>query len=120
MPATIKKNGGPDTGHVGAICEDEGCRDINGRPWQVWHSRRTVEGATLAKRDAEDHNRARHAAQDECSACAQLKANGSPFRCNHCRRTAPTAAEQRTAEVTRLVVHEGLTLAEAKTRVGIA
>lgn len=60
--ATVKKIGGPDTGHVGAICDAPDCRDINGRPWQVWYSRRTVEGYSLAERDAAAHNRVRHGA----------------------------------------------------------
>jgi len=52
-----------------------------------------------------------------CTACADLKKVGAPFRCNHCRSNAPTAAETRVATVSRLVRLEGLTFEEAKARV---
>jgi len=58
--AVVKRIGGPDTGHIGAVCAE--CATA-GRPYPVvWHSRRTVEGRRLAERDRDDHNRARHGA----------------------------------------------------------
>lgn len=60
MSATITKKGSSDYGYWIVQCDAPECRDINGRPWQHMHSRRTVEGHTLAVRDQGEHNRARH------------------------------------------------------------
>ena len=63
MSATIRKHGSPDYGYWIIQCDDPKCRDINGRPWQQAHSRRTVEGYHIAERNMRDHNGARHATE---------------------------------------------------------
>lgn len=60
MAATIRKHGSPDYGYWIIECKDPKCLDLNGRSWQQAHSRRTVEGHTIAVRNMEEHNRARH------------------------------------------------------------
>ncbi|MFS0832020.1 hypothetical protein ABC337_15320 [Arthrobacter sp. 1P04PC] len=61
--ATLRTVGSSDSGHTIAQCDAADCRDINGRPWQQMYSRRTIEGARLAARDMNDHNRTRHSAE---------------------------------------------------------
>lgn len=46
--------------YVAAECDATECHDVNGRPWSQLYSRKTIEGARLAERDAKDHNKARH------------------------------------------------------------
>lgn len=62
MAATIRKQGSADYGYWVIQCEAPECRDLNGRPWQLLHSRRTVEGRRLANRDRDNHNASRHPA----------------------------------------------------------
>lgn len=64
MTAEITKKGSPDYGYWRVECDAEGCRDLNGWPWQVFYSCRTVEGHMLAVRDRDAHNRARHNSSD--------------------------------------------------------
>jgi hypothetical protein len=63
MRATIRKHGSADYGYWIIQCDARECQDINGRPWQQAHSRRTVEGHTIAERNMGDHNRARHSSE---------------------------------------------------------
>lgn len=60
MKATIRKQGGPDSGYWIIECKAPKCQDLNGRPWQQSHSRRTVEGHAIAIRNMDEHNRHRH------------------------------------------------------------
>lgn len=60
MTAYLRRLGRGNSGHILAQCDDDACRDINGRPWRVMHPCRLVEGYDLAKRDRDDHNRSHH------------------------------------------------------------
>jgi hypothetical protein len=74
MKAIVRKSGSPDYGYVIAECHAPECRDLNGRPWQLMHSRRLAEGTRLAERDAADHNRVHHKEDPRtlCPKCGQL------------------------------------------------
>lgn len=62
MPAKLRRIGSTEfkSGHVIAECDSPECADGNGAPWMHMFPTSTVEGYDLAKRDMDEHNRARH------------------------------------------------------------